>query len=345
MPKLENSLTELVERTLTEEILNGLWHPGKNFPSENESMKRFQVSRVTIRRAYANLEEKNIIVRRKRYQTQVNGRLTAATDPITMVGALFPLKNDFSNEFLTSLNLAMEQEDALVVLPFHFSDGAGQNRAAMSMVRHGIRNMIVWGCDHSIDMEMYRRFRLLGINLVFFDHIHPGNIADYVSIDSRHAISMLLDKALADGCREFVFLNTADLQVDSNADRQHHFEVFCCQHGLPYRLADISWKQVLATGAPAECRAFFEQIPNPEHTGIFCANAYLAKAVSQAVGERGRYYSISTAELPLGDNIITMRQPMQEMAKTCFDLLCAQQQAGSKWQSRDSYIKGTPMWK
>ena len=344
MHKQEQNLTEKVERILTEEILHGVWNPGEKFPSENDAMKRFQVSRVTVRRAYANLEAKNIIVRRMRYQTLVNGRLTAATDPITLVGALFPLNNDFSGEFLASLNGAVEEAGALIVLPYLFNDSEGQNKAAMNMVSHGIRNLIVWGCDRNIDMEMYKRFRLLGINLVFFDHIRPGTIADFVSIDSQHAIALLFEKACADGCEEFVFLNTADLSVDSNEERQAAFENLCKKKKRHYSLDFISWSSVLRDGATEECRAFFRSIPHPEKTGIFCVNAYLAQAVSHAVDDCGHYYSISTSELPLSENIVTVRQPMQAMAKECFDMLCEQQKAGRKWISRSHCIKGTPMW-
>lgn len=345
MNQQRKNLTGELEEILTREIMDGVYPPGGVFPSEFESVKRFQVSRVTVRRAYANLEKKGILVRKIRCNTVVNDRLTAATDPICLVGALLPLGHEFSRVFLGSLNQEAALEKALIVLAPPFDNGEEQNRAAIDMVCRGVRNLVVWGTDHGIDLDMFHRLRLLGINLVFFDHVAPGNLADYVSLDNAHAILTLLDKAQADGCRRFVFLNTAGLDVETNNERERYFAEFCRERNLPHELAALPWQEMLANGAPGKCRAFFDALPAPEETAIFGANAFLVDSVRSAAGGRGNYYSISTRENAYAPNISNIVQPISQMAEQCFELLRGQQNEGTRWRAKEVRLQGTPDWK
>ena len=339
------NLTEEIEDILTREIMHGVYPPGGMFPSEFDSVKRFGISRVTVRRVYANLEKKGILLRKIRCNTTVNDRMTAATDPIRMVGVLLPLSHEFSRTFLNSMNQEAARENALLVLAPPFNNGREQSRVAIDMVCGGVRNLVVWGYDHDLDLEVFRRLRLLGINLVFFDHVAPGNIADYVALDNEHAISALLDKAVQDGCHRFVFVNTAGLEVETNMERERLFRKFCQAENLPCEVTALPWYEMLKNGAAEHCRKFFDDLPEPEKTAVFCANAFQADCIYKAVGTRGRYYSISTSETGYAPTIFNIIQPISAMAKRCFELLRSQQSEGKHWKAKDSRLKGVPDWK
>lgn len=338
------NLTDEVEEILTREIMYGVYSPGGAFPSEFEAVKRFHISRVTVRRVYANLEAKGIIVRKIRCNTVVNDRLSAATDRIRQVGALLPVEHEFSRMFLNSLNVEAAREKALIVLAPPFANGAEQSQVAIDMVCGGVRNLVVWGCDHSIDLNVFRRLRLLGINLVFFDHVAPGDLADYVSLDNKHAIATLLDKAQADGCRRFVFLNTAGLEVETNGEREKYFVEFCRKRKLDHKVSALPWQEVLHDGAPEKCREFFSSLPSPGDTAIFGANAFLVDAVRRAVDGKGNYYSISARESVYAPNICNIVQPIPQMAEQCFEQLRRQQSEGPRWKAKECRLKGTPDW-
>ncbi|MCG8546480.1 MAG: phosphonate metabolism transcriptional regulator PhnF [Alphaproteobacteria bacterium] len=59
--KSGSSLWHQIEETLTAEIASGSLKSGDRLPAEPELMDRFEVSRFTVRRAMANLEQKGLI--------------------------------------------------------------------------------------------------------------------------------------------------------------------------------------------------------------------------------------------------------------------------------------------
>ena len=344
MKYMKKSLTEKIENILTREIMHGVYPPGGVFPSEFDSVRRFGVSRVTVRRVYANLEQKGILRRKIRCNTIVNERLTAATDPIRMLGAVLPVEHEFSRVFLYSLNQEAVREKALIVLAPPFSDSVSQSNVAIDLVCGGVRNLVVWGYDQNIDLETFRRLRLLGINIVFFDHVMPGKIADYVCLDNEHAIRLLFDKALVNGARRFVFVNTGGLEVETSKEREYFFVKLCQERNLPYSIVALSWREKLVNGAEKQCREFFQNLPDMAECAIFCANAFQAECIHHAVDGKGQYYSISTREHKYASNIYNIVQPIFEMAKQCFECLRMQQNEGSRWKAKEYRKKGTPDW-
>lgn len=71
-----------VHLVLSQRIREGLYPPGERFPSEFELAAKFNVSRVTVRRALAQLEEDGLIVRRRGAGTFVAERNVDARGPI-----------------------------------------------------------------------------------------------------------------------------------------------------------------------------------------------------------------------------------------------------------------------
>ncbi|MBR2912031.1 MAG: winged helix-turn-helix transcriptional regulator, partial [Lentisphaeria bacterium] len=96
-------MTEKIYKTLFEEILEGKYSPGSRIPTEFETAARFKASRVTVRRAYAILEQAGIIIRKPRCGTVVSENFSGSTEPIRIIAAVMPLNDDFAREFLHTL--------------------------------------------------------------------------------------------------------------------------------------------------------------------------------------------------------------------------------------------------
>ena len=63
----ESTLYAKVEETIASEITSGEYRPGDQLPSEDELLERFQVSRITVRRAIQNLVQRRVLeIRRGR---------------------------------------------------------------------------------------------------------------------------------------------------------------------------------------------------------------------------------------------------------------------------------------
>jgi len=76
-----------VANVLRHRILDGVYHPGERIGSEMEMCREFGVSRVTLRRALAELERESLVVRRRSLGTFVSERLPNITS-ISFIGFL-----------------------------------------------------------------------------------------------------------------------------------------------------------------------------------------------------------------------------------------------------------------
>lgn len=68
------SLYEQIATQLRDEALAGVFDPSGKLPSEAELMRRFEVSRVTVRLALGRLEEERVVERKQGKGTYVAGR-------------------------------------------------------------------------------------------------------------------------------------------------------------------------------------------------------------------------------------------------------------------------------
>ncbi|MCL4351530.1 MAG: GntR family transcriptional regulator, partial [Firmicutes bacterium] len=78
-----------IERELAEEIQRNIYRPGDRLPSENDLARRFNVHRLTVRKALGRLQERDLVVR---YQ----GKGTYIKAP-TLNVALSPQEGFFSS--------------------------------------------------------------------------------------------------------------------------------------------------------------------------------------------------------------------------------------------------------
>ena len=79
------SLADQVLRILIDRINGGAYPPGTQLPPENELIEEFQVSRITLRSAYAKLEERKLIQRRQGIGTFVSRHLSIANPLYQMI--------------------------------------------------------------------------------------------------------------------------------------------------------------------------------------------------------------------------------------------------------------------
>lgn len=305
-------LTEKIRQTLFKAILEGEFTPGGHFPTEQQSMERFGASRITVRRAYALLEAANIIVRQRKLGTIVNADFGAARGTLGTLGVIVPLGSAFSRDFLETVCAEAAAHDVLTVLEPTGAGGVAQSEAAFRLAAHGIRDIVVWGMDRSLDSELFLRMRVLGVNLVFFDRIKPGNFADYVALDNRAAIACLVQVAVADGARRIFFVDTTGLAIDSNAERHAFCQEECARRAL----------------------TFADRLPErfPTHSAVLAVNDAEALRVA---GCGVPVYSIDGTTEALAAGIVSYRQPMKKMAEACLHVLQEQRRRGKKWQAGD----------
>lgn len=307
-------LTEQIYQALFQAVLTGEFQPGQRFLTEQEAMERFQASRITIRRAFARLEESHIISRKPKVGGIVNSTFAAAAGALQTVGMLVPLDDPFARSFLHTFCREAARRDVITALE-PAATGTEQNRAVMRLVLHGVRDLVVWGIDRELDFNLFLRLRILGVNLVFFDRIHPGKIADYVGLDNEAAVRLLIRRAAAEKIRHIFFADPCALDIDTSRERREFCRKACAAHQIDF-----------TEGVPE---------PLPPGSAIFAVNdpaalRYLHCGVP--------LFSIDGTPEAQAAGIVSCRQPMEKLAKACFQALRNQRKQGETWVAHDHRI-------
>jgi DNA-binding LacI/PurR family transcriptional regulator len=333
-----NDLTGHIRDLLIENILSGEYPPGSKLMPEREFAERFSVSRITVRRAFSQLENAGIIVRKRPSGTYVADTFQAHCGDLTGIGLITTLPHEFSGSFVEAVSNCCENEDILLALGIPKPDTAeAQLKIAERMASRGIKNLIVWGAEKTSGMQVFERLRILGVNLVFFDQVIPGSYADYVGLDNYHAVSTLFNEAVKRGCEHFIFLNFEGMNIDSNMEREAAFirelqisgfsgevrylpvncDNLCRREFTAKLLKDTTEKSaIIGTNAPIMQTLFHQDITHPV---LFCVD-----------------YLPQLREL----NITGYAQPIDKMAQCAVQMLKNQCRKGRKWQPVNQRFTG-----
>ena len=304
-------LTDRIYQDMFESILRGEFLPGQKFLTEQEAIEKYHASRITIRRAFGMLEKNNGINRKPKIGSIVNTAFAASGGDLECIAAVVPLASHFVRSFLTSLCSEAAERNIITALE-PAANGKDQNKALIRLVLHGWRDIVVWGADRDLDLDLCLRLRILGVNLTFFDQIDPGGIADYVCLDNHAAVVTLLDRAEAQGVKNIFYSDPENLDVDTNCERRNFCRGECARRQLNF-----------STLLPAQY---------PPDSAIFAIND---EAALKLVGQPVQIYSIDGLETSRRQGVISYRQPMAELAKKCFYSLQQQRKLGSKWRAKE----------
>lgn len=304
-------LTEEIYQSLFQAVMKGEFRPGQRFLTEQEAMERFHASRITIRRAFARLEENHIISRKPKVGGIVNTTFAAAAGALQTVGVLVPLDDPFARGFLQTFCREAARRDVITALETA-ATGTEQNQAVMRLVLHGIRDLVIWGIDRTLDFDLFLRLRILGVNLVFFDRIHPGPIADYVGLDNAAAARFLLRRAREAGISRIHFADPCALDIDTSRERREFCRKECAENRIEF-----------SDGVPEAL---------PPGSAVFAVND---PAALQYLHLGVPIYSIDGTPEAKAAGIVSCRQPMEKMAKGCFQALREQRKQGDQWQAHD----------
>lgn len=334
---MKANLTEKVRRQVVKNILNGDFTPGEKIPTEREMSELTKTSRITVRRAYDQLEKANIINRIQGAGTRVATTFRGNQEDIEHIALMTTLRDPFALDFIEAAEKAVTANDSLFILAL--TDGCeSETDVAIRLASEGVKNIIIWGSSAAMNMEVFKRLRILGINIVFFDRIIPGPFADFVGLDNRHALKLIIDDAEKKQCHEFMFVDYADIDFDSNRERRDAFIKLCKQKNLPFTEITIPFQ----IHDPQVVKAIYQnnlagKIGN--RTAIVCVNDSAAMQIENFAKD-AKIYSIDGREEAIKKGIITYSQPIAEMAKASVAALISQQKKGDSWKASSIRFKG-----
>ncbi|MDA3799616.1 MAG: GntR family transcriptional regulator [Kiritimatiellae bacterium] len=329
--------TQYVRDKIFREILEGKYKPGGKLPTEVQMAKLTNTSRITIRRAFAELEKSGIIHRIQGRGTFVSISLHGGGGEGDHVALLTTLNDPFALEFITHLESELAKQDLLLTLKITDEDPRKENAAAIKLVAKGIRNLIVWPSGNSVSYDTFFRLRVLGANIVFFDRKFPGDCADYIGLDHKKAVTDLLEHACCNGLKEFIFINYKGLVADSNAMRQEAFEKYCADKKLKHSVVLIDYSSSPGQQIEANWKNWIHGFGK---LAVICVNDTVSIAASDVLGNKINIYGIDGFSKAIERGIVSVAQPLSMMAVKSIQLLQKQRELGSNWKARNIFVKG-----
>lgn len=334
--RLKSDKTRDLVNLVLQAVLDGKYNAGDAIPSEREMAQQIGVSRVTVRRAYAQLQRSAILERRQGQGTAIAVGARGCTEEIRYVG-LLTTWGSFGMSFLRAMETGATAAGALLVIRATDGRMEQEEAAAIDLVAHGIRNLVIWLHGSDYRQTTYERLRVVGANMVFFDRVRPGAIADFVGMDNRDAIRLLIERGLKDGCKRFDFVGYEKSCADSEARRFEAFRSLCAEKGIPNAVYTVARNGQLNEGLRQACG---QGLGAGQRTGIVCVHDSVALCVRGILGAPARLYSIDGTPAAVAAGIATVEQPLTRMATKALHLLWEQQTRGAEWHAREFQFKG-----
>ncbi len=326
-----------IVESISAKILHGVYNLGERLPSERELAEAYCVSRDTVRQAYNILEQTGLLKRVRGSGTHISTELRGHSEPIQTIALLCPdVYDKFGMKFLVALEKAIAQRNVLMVLKIT-NNLDTDDTILLDMMQRGINNFIIWPTGNSDLSAVCYRLRALGANLVFFDRIVPEGYADFVGLDNKDAMVRILEHARVHNAETYTFLSLSDIVGDSTFERKQAFIEWCELHNFDY---DIFYTDTLQEDKTCIINMLDKHMVDERKRAYVCVNDYTALQLVNICLPFGLLYSIDGLIAGNSHGIITMSQPLDEMAHIAVELLFEQQQQGDKWRARKVILKG-----
>ena len=186
----DGRLHRALRQRICERIYRGEYRDGENLPPERVLAQSLDISRVTVRRALAQLAAEGIITRVQGSGNRVSLPVVGHHGTLEIIAVLAHAQNVFFASFIDCFQRTAERHDALVLF-MQTPSGERLEEGLFKLLQKDIRNAVIWPEDQPVDREALRRLRGLGMNMVLFDAPAALPYADGVLLDNDAAIAAL----------------------------------------------------------------------------------------------------------------------------------------------------------
>ncbi|KMZ53920.1 GntR family transcriptional regulator [Dorea sp. D27] len=335
---VNENLYEIVKDKICDEIFEGHFEDGDRIPPERELEEMLHVSRVTVRRSLEVLEEDGLVVREVGRGTRVTLRNVGNKGELDMVVLIAPARNPFFSEFIARFQNYAQEKGALL-LYVEKPRKEELERCLYRLYKRGLRNVVVWLEDMTVDSDKLKRLRALGMNLVFFDSDKGLPYADCVALDNSLAVQALYEELERRGYKNVVYIGW-NLQ-DAYSIRMRE-QTYRKKAGPAARLLTLPWKDA-ETGA-----AMLNELYGPGHEGmvdaVICSDRESGELTVETFKRLGPPVKIAAVdELSKNDSagIIMYKQNLNAAVEQIFTSLQNQCGMAGRWKAELYLLEGT----
>ncbi|WP_299089956.1 GntR family transcriptional regulator [uncultured Metabacillus sp.] len=234
---------------ILEEIKNGTLKTGDKIPSENELAEKFNVSRITTKKALDMLAQRNIIERYRgkgSFVSEMNQAIIQSTvekenhllladssSKQDLVGFILPgFGNDYGSILLDSIEKYCSKQNLLIVMKQTLGKSELEEEAISSLVRLGVKGLIFCPSPGKHYNNALLRLVIDNYPLVLVDRYLTGIPSSSVCINNKMASIELTNYMLELGHEHIGYLSPSTDGTSSLEDRLMGFHVAMAEKGV-----------------------------------------------------------------------------------------------------------------
>jgi len=332
---------EIIYKEIVIKIETGVFKENHKLPTEIEMAKQYDVSRITITRAYKELADNRFVYRVKGHGTYVSGRhkrlSTTSSKPNQYSFISVVLQNNsYMNNLLKGIEQIMSQEGYLVT--FHNSMGSNTNERKIinDIVKKGSSGIILYPNDTAMNTNLYSKLINENFPIVSIDRTLANLRTPHVSVDNYKSFYIMTKHLLDLGHRNITFVATSLYSISSELDRYRGFCQACSDAGVSLsdnhlfymkNILDLPENYRLDNETYSEAISYIigKILSNPKESrtsAIACVNDEIARLIMKELLHRGIHIPKEIAitgfdDLPFSEHLhvplTTMKQPLESI--------------------------------
>ncbi|WNR43469.1 GntR family transcriptional regulator [Paenibacillus roseipurpureus] len=322
-------------------ILDGTYSGGEPIPTEQELCDKYQISRVTVRKALTELKQEGLIVSVQGQGTMVSKRRGSHKGSLDMIALVAAVHNPFFAAYMEHFERVAEESGSLVLFKQDYEGNALESSDLFyRLFKRNIRNIVYWAQSEKLNLELLHRIRTIGMNLVIFDQSFKNEVADTVWLDNRDAVVTLYSALQTRSNANIHLIGFDGPYVPSEARRQQAYLESSSGTGFIHTIPR-------SPHVHSEVRELLTHLHQQDLLpgGLICSNGQLGLAAAAYLQEQGLsdrvvlgaidYYPEMAAY-----RMLAYRQPMKELAAKSYQRLMVQNNQGELWRPEHFELQG-----
>lgn len=271
---------EVIKKQLLEDILAGKYAVNDKLPTESELMRTFQVSRYTVRRAIADLENDHYV-----YRIQGGGifvddleQRENYTLKNKMIGVITThIANYIFPNIITGIDRAISKQGYSLLLSNTQNNPQKERASLLKMMENNLSGLIIEPTQSALNQtnfDLYRKLALLKLPVLFINAHYADFSFPYLEVADTQGAEQLTDYLFAQGHQRILgIFKTDDLQGIHRMNGyvksiQRHASLSAVSEVIMYQTAD-NMQEVFQRVATVLQR-------NDRPTAVVCYNDQLA---------------------------------------------------------------------
>jgi len=236
MTRQNNALYKRIYQEILQAIQSDQLHPGDPLGSESEIAARFEVSRITSKRALDELAKEGYIVRQPGRGNYVQAALAEPSTPDDrgLIAVIMPeLSPSYGVRLLASLHYGLRQAKFDVLLGLSHGDQQGESEEIERLKAQGAKGFIIFPVNGEYHNAQILRLHLDGVPLVLVDKPLSRIPVSAVWSENEQAAWTATRWLLEQGHRTVAFLSPPTAHTETLEQRYAGYERALREAGIP----------------------------------------------------------------------------------------------------------------